>query len=92
MYSNTRTAESKESLWDDKDYGRYYWVYIIAPLIASVVAGSMAKAHEKRISSKRYGDSAPDSFGSSEALSTKQDITTIPYTSPADYDTGRVMG
>jgi hypothetical protein len=39
------TLEPDKSLWDQDHYGRYYWVYIFAPLLASLAAAFLAKKH-----------------------------------------------
>lgn len=44
---NDSFNHTSESYYDHFHYGRFIWIYFLAPLVASLLAGPLARAHCK---------------------------------------------
>ena len=48
-YSDPSQDDPKESIFVNDHLGRYIWVYVFAPIVASVLAGYAAKLHLRNL-------------------------------------------
>ena len=82
--SDQAPSNTKMSIFTYLHYGRYIWTYVIAPIVAAILAGLLARAHLANLSynalesSSIYESSGPKQLLKEERVPTEGNTST-PY-------------